>query len=104
MRFFKNLPCRRQLIVGLATLSLTGLLWAAISEVSLTGSNFEIDTDANLTVDDTGDAMSIDWASEDGDVQPDANSGSSDDSFGQGSKEDECFFHGFSPRIFKIRV
>jgi len=88
MRFFKNLPCRRQLIVGLATLSLTGLLWAAISEVSLTGSNFEIDTDANLTVDDTGDAMSIDWASEDGDVQPDANSGSSDDSFGQGSKED----------------
>jgi hypothetical protein len=55
-------------------------------EVSLTGSNFEIDTDANLKVDDP--APSIDWASVNETRKPDAASGATDDSFGQGTKED----------------
>ena len=55
-------------------------------EVSLTGSDFEIDTDANLKVDDA--APSIDWAGVSEDRQQDEPSGQNDDSFGQGSKED----------------
>jgi len=66
---------------------------AAHPEVSLAGSNFEIDTDANLKVDDA--APSVDWASfahatasdpekRKADLPP----GAGDDSFGQGSKED----------------
>jgi hypothetical protein len=59
---------------------------AAYSEVSLPGSNFEIDTDANLVV-DVVDQM--DWGSVlDEDRRADEPSGSSDNSFGQGSKED----------------
>ncbi|WP_344378901.1 hypothetical protein, partial [Agromyces tropicus] len=53
--------------------------------ISLDGSNFEIDSDANLVVDNVG---WDDWASVDYVVQPDAESGTGDDSFGQGSKED----------------
>jgi hypothetical protein len=59
---------------------------ASHPEVSLGGSNFEIDTDANLKVDDP--TPSIDWASVDSTVQPDLDSGAGDDSFGQGTKED----------------
>src|SRR4029453_7590601 len=59
---------------------------ASHPEVSLDGSNFEIDTDANLKVDDP--APSIDWASVSEVRKADAPSGSGDDSFGQGSKED----------------
>jgi hypothetical protein len=55
-------------------------------EVSLPGSNFEIDLNANLKVDDA--APSIDWASVNEIRQPDAPSGADDDSFGQGAKED----------------
>ena len=54
-------------------------------EVSLTGSNFEIDTDANLIVDDLGN---IDWASVTETRQQDTPTGANDDSFGQGTKED----------------
>lgn len=60
---------------------------------SLTGSNFEIDIDANLKVDHVG--LSTDWATfahagtnPPEKRKPDLASGSNDDSFGQGSKED----------------
>jgi hypothetical protein len=74
-----------------AALVLTGVVaagpaQAAHPEVSLPGSNFEIDTNANLKVDDP--APSIDWASVNEVRQPDEPTGASDDSFGQGSKED----------------
>jgi len=59
---------------------------ASHPEVSLPGSNFEIDTNANLKVDDP--APSIDWASVNEIRQPDAPTGANDDSFGQGAKED----------------
>ncbi|TYL54342.1 MSCRAMM family protein [Agromyces mariniharenae] len=59
---------------------------ASHPEVSLPGSDFEIDSDANLKVDDP--APSIDWASVSEVRKADAPSGSGDDSFGQGSKED----------------
>jgi hypothetical protein len=55
--------------------------------VGLAGSIFEIDEDANLVTDHAG---SIDWATADldFDVQVDLATGTGDDSFGQGSKED----------------
>jgi len=59
--------------------------FAAHPEVSLPGSNFEIDTDANLKVDHAGD---LDWANVAEARQADKQSGSGDDSFGQGTKED----------------
>jgi hypothetical protein len=58
---------------------------ASHPEVSLPGSNFEIDTDANLKVNDTG---SLDWANVAESRQADKATGSGDDSFGQGTKED----------------
>ena len=74
----------------------TGLLFAmaaaSAQAASLTGSDFEIDGNANLTVDGGGSA--IDWASiahGNGDPEvrtTDVASGSGDDSFGQGTKED----------------
>ena len=60
--------------------------YASHPEVSLAGSNFEIDTDANLSVDDP--APSIDWANVTENRKADLRTGSGDDSFGQGSKED----------------
>jgi Prealbumin-like fold domain len=59
---------------------------ASHPEVSLPGSDFEIDTDANLKRDDP--APSIDWASVSEDRKADLASGSGDNSFGQGTKED----------------
>ena len=59
---------------------------ASHSEVSLPGSNFEIDTDANLKADDS--SPSIDWASVSETRKADKDSGSGDDSFGNGTKED----------------
>ena len=66
---------------------------ASHPEVSLPGSDFEIDTDANLRLDDP--APSEDWASiPQGDTagterrKADLPSGGGDDSFGQGTKED----------------
>ena len=50
------------------------------------GSNFEIDTNANLKVDDP--APSIDWASVTETRKADQPTGPNDDSFGQGTKED----------------
>jgi hypothetical protein len=70
----------------LASLLLVVPALANHPEVSLTGSNFEIDTNANLKVDDA--APSIDWASVAEDRKPDEPTGANDDSFGEGTKED----------------
>ena len=59
---------------------------ASHPEVSLPGSDFEIDTNANLKVDDA--APSIDWAGVADNRKADLASGGGDNSFGQGSKED----------------
>ncbi len=66
---------------------------ASHPEVSLPGSDFEIDTDANLKLDDP--APSEDWASipqgtgqDQERRKADLPTGSGDDSFGQGTKED----------------
>src|SRR5215217_2043354 len=82
--------------IAMATMLLVGMqvAFASHPEVSLPGSNFEIDTDANLKLDDP--APSEDWASiaqgtsADGQEvrQPDKPTGATDDSFGQGTKED----------------
>lgn len=52
---------------------------------TLSGSNFEIDRDANLKVDDAG---SLDWANVAEIRREDDPSGGGDNAFGQGSKED----------------
>jgi hypothetical protein len=72
--------------VAAMLLLLATAVLAAHPEVSLTGANFEIDTNANLKVDDA--APSIDWASVTETRKADKASGSGDDSFGQGTKED----------------
>src|SRR5262249_52931017 len=59
---------------------------ASHAEVSLPGSNFEIDADANIKVDDP--APSIDWANVNEIRKADSPSGANDESFGQGTKED----------------
>src|SRR5215218_547049 len=73
-----------------ATVLLVGMQAAQAShpEVSLAGSNFEIDTNANLKRDDP--APSIDWASVTETRKADKASGSGDDSFGEGTKEDDA--------------
>jgi hypothetical protein len=69
-----------------ATLMLAITALASHPESSLPGSNFEIDTDANLKVDDP--APSLDWANVAETRKADLASGANDDSFGQGTKED----------------
>lgn len=54
---------------------------------SLPDSNFEIDVDANLKVDDA--SPSIDWASVNEERTEDEPTGSTDDSYGGGAKEDD---------------
>jgi len=61
--------------------------YASHPEASLPGSSFEIDVDANLKVDDPA-PPSIDWANVAETRKADQTSGSGDDSFGQGAKED----------------
>src|SRR5688500_14282759 len=82
--------------IAAATVLLIGVqaAFASHPEVSLPGSNFEIDTDANLKLDDA--APSQDWASvaqgtsaNGSEVRkPEEFTGAQDDSFGQGTKED----------------
>lgn len=72
--------------VAAMTILFGTVVLAAHGDVSLTGSNFEIDADANLKVDHA--SPSIDWASVAEARQTDEASGTGDDSFGQGSKED----------------
>src|SRR4030095_7348525 len=59
---------------------------ASHPEVSLPGSNFEIDTNANLKQDDP--TPSIDWASVSETRKANKPTGQQDDSFGEGTKED----------------
>jgi hypothetical protein len=85
---FRRRCLRGGAAIGLAALASTALLAGpalAHADVSLPGSNFEIDTNANLKVDHPG---ALDWANVDEARQSDLTSGSGDDSFGQGSKED----------------
>jgi hypothetical protein len=80
---------RWAVLVGLVTIgSVLGAASALAThdEVSLSGSNFEIDRDANLKVDDG--SPSIDWANVSETRRQDTPSGSGDESFGQGAKED----------------
>ena len=74
-------------VVVIATMLLsTQVVLGSHPEVSLPGSDFEIDTDANLKVDDS--SPSIDWGSVSETRKQDEGSGQQDDSFGNGSKED----------------
>jgi hypothetical protein len=75
-------------LVAITAMIMVGIPAALAShpEVSLPGSNFEIDTDANLRVDDP--SPSIDWANVNETRRADPFIGSQDDSFGQGTKED----------------
>jgi hypothetical protein len=73
-------------VAAFAVLVPASLASASHPEVSLPGSNFEIDTDANLKVDDP--APSIDWANVNETRKADSPSGQNDESFGQGTKED----------------
>ena len=66
--------------------SLVAVTANAATPPSLTGSNFEIENDANLKVD--GSAPNIDWKSVPEIRTEDTPSGSGDNAFGQGSKED----------------
>lgn len=59
---------------------------SASGPLSLAGSNFEIDNSANLTVE--GGQGSLDWVGFDDQWKADQPSGTGDDSFGQGTKED----------------
>jgi hypothetical protein len=83
---------RSPVFAGVAAAALVLTAWAAgpaqasHPEVSLAGSNFEIDTNANLKVDDP--APSIDWAGVSEIRKGELFQGAKDDSFGQGSKED----------------
>lgn len=84
---------RARLAAGAALggLLLTGFIagpsFASHGDVTLSGSTFEIDSNANLKVDHTA-PPSLDWANVSEVRQADKASGSGDDSFGQGSKED----------------
>ena len=74
--------------IGVAVLLVSSVIqaYASHSEASLPGSNFEIDTDANLKVDDA--APSIDWANVTEIRRTDAPTGQNDDSYKGGVKED----------------
>jgi Prealbumin-like fold domain len=61
---------------------------ASHPEASLPGSNFEIDVNANLKVDDP--APSIDWASVNEARKNDVATGTNDDSYAGGTKEDDA--------------
>jgi hypothetical protein len=74
------------LLTAVLVVSVTGSALASHGDVSLPGSNFEIDIDANIKVDHT--TPSIDWANVNEIRKADSPSGANDESFGQGSKED----------------
>jgi hypothetical protein len=73
---------------GVAALMIlaTGLTMAAFVGTKLPSSNFEIDTDANIKVDAA--SPSIDWANVAENKKDDLPTGSADNSFTQGTKED----------------
>jgi hypothetical protein len=91
--FRQRLPRRHRSFALWTTVAVLGglvlVLPAAAThpEASLPGSNFEIDIDANLKVDDL--APSIDWASVTEIRKTDLATGSNDDSYAGGAKEDD---------------
>jgi hypothetical protein len=88
--FAASVARRRSVLVavGALALAMTSIVPAAAShpEASLPGSDFEIDLDANLKVDDP--APSIDWASVNEIRATDKVNGTGDDSYAGGVKED----------------
>ena len=89
----RRTPRTRALVTVVAAMAIAAVLlvgmraaFASHPEVSLPNSNFEIDTNANLKVDDA--PPSIDWASVTETRKADKATGATDDSFGNGSKED----------------
>ena len=81
---------RRVIVAGAPLIAAAGIAVVAPSgatAIQLPGSDFEIDDDANLVL-DAGNPGSIDWATVDDDRKADAPSGQTDDSFGNGTKED----------------
>jgi len=88
---FRRRGLRAVAVTGFLALGASALIGgpalAAHGDVSLPGSNFEIDTDANLKLDHPA-PPSLDWANVNEARKADAPSGQNDDSFGQGSKED----------------
>src|SRR5919109_3797421 len=73
-------------VAAITALGFAGTAVASHPEVSLPGSDFEIDVDANLRVDDP--PPSIDWANVAETRKADKPSGATDDSFTEGTKED----------------
>jgi len=83
-------PRRRRTLVLPAIVALAAAVVFGVTAAvgaGLPGSNFEIDTSANLKVDGSG--VALDWANVSETRKADKASGSGDDSFGQGAKEDD---------------
>jgi Prealbumin-like fold domain len=75
------------MLAMLASLLIVVPALASHPEASLAGSNFEIDVDANLKVDDPA-PPSLDWANVNEQRETDAPTGQNDDSYKGGVKED----------------
>jgi len=73
-------------ILSLAACIMTILTFTSPASAALSDSKFEIDGNANLVND--GGGLLIDWADVAEERQVDVESGSGDDAFGQGAKED----------------
>ena len=92
-----RIPRGRRRSVGIAIMAAVAVIAGTLAsltpaganhpEASLPGSNFEIDINANLKVDDP--APSIDWASVSESRANDTASGQSDNSYSGGAKEDD---------------
>ena len=87
VRIFGSTAPRRRAVLALVSVAAMVLSLGIYSAqaASLPGSTFEIDTDANLVVNTTGN---LDWVPVNQVRQADEPSGALDDSFGQGTKED----------------
>jgi hypothetical protein len=89
--WFRRLRRRRLYLAAIlgivAAVTFAIVATASHPEVSLPGSDFEIDTDANLKVDDPT-PPSLDWANVAETRATDEPTGATDDSFGNGTKED----------------
>ena len=93
-----RIPRGRRRTVGIAVMAAVAVVAGTLAsltpaganhpEASLAGSNFEIDVNANLKVDDA--APSIDWASVADTRATDAPSGQNDNSYSGGAKEDDA--------------
>jgi len=93
-----RIPKGRRRTVGIAIMAAVAVIAGTLAsltpaganhpEASLAGSNFEIDVNANLKVDDA--APSIDWASVADTRATDTPSGQNDNSYSGGAKEDDA--------------